>query len=578
MEKKSKLNLILIIIIVAFIVLALSASLSGCTALGRLGSSTTASKSTTSGIETSAVKRGNIIQSISTTGTVDSSEIKNLSVQVSGEVLQTSTTGSHVKKGDILLKVDNTKLLLSIEQSKINVEVAESSLKQAQISYKAALDANHVAIQVAQKNNELAQQSSDNAYNNLENTNSIGNASIESATIALQNAQNSFNASINQAQVSLDQATNQLNIVKGNSPSDEKLASSEASVANAQASYNSSVTSATNSLNSASASLNQAQEQASSNSENAENSYKQALINQSIAYWNTLSSLEQAQQKIQSTIESINSAKKQVDLAKISLETASLDLNKNVIVAPFDGVILSSAFNQGEYSSSGATAISIASDDFLIKSSVNETDITKVSIGNNVNLSFDAYPEKEFQGEITSISEAPTVLNNITSYEIKVRLKNTDKLKLLYGLSTNLTIITAKAEKVLMIPVQAVYKENGKEFVDILLTPPANSKTTLNMKDISKSIKKIEITTGISNYTYVEVKSGLNEGDLVITSNLDTINQSNQSSQSNQNTTSVQDNTGNKDTQSNQSNTSNQGNQGSQNTSVTKGDQSKTNN
>ena len=576
MEKKSKTKLILILVSL-FAIVILVFSLSGCQVLSRFtgGSANTANSS--NAVETFTVKRADIIQSMSTTGTVDSSETKNLPVRVAGEVLESTKIGSQVKKGDLLLRVDNTDLLLSIKQSQINVEVAEASLKNTQISYQAALDANHIAVQTAQLDIQSSQQSvdaaavsADNTAASADNTERTGNSSIESAQLALEKAQDSFNFSIAQAQLSLNQANDQLSIVRSRDNSSiaatDKLTQLEYSGENAALSYNSTVAAATNSLESATASLSEADAQAQANNENAGNSYKQALISynqalmsQSKIYWSTLSSLQKAKATIQSTVLSISTSQKQVELAKISLETASKYLNNSSILAPFDGIILASTYNKGEIAANNSTAITIASSDFLVKSSVNETDISKVAVGNKVTLSFDAYPEQEFEAEVADISGAPTVLNNITSYAITARLKNTDKLKLFYGLTTNLTVITAEAKNALIVPVQAVYTENGKQYVDVIdntqttdqqsgstvptgTTPDAtrtsrtlpnggtfpdrattqNTRTSANSKNTgdtgTSATKKVEITTGINNYTYYEVLSGLKEGDTVITS------------------------------------------------------------
>ena len=576
MEKKSKTKLILILVSL-FAIVILVFSLSGCQVLSRFtgGSANTANSS--NAVETFTVKRADIIQSMSTTGTVDSSETKNLPVRVAGEVLESTKIGSQVKKGDLLLRVDNTDLLLSIKQSQINVEVAEASLKNTQISYQAALDANHIAVQTAQLDIQSSQQSvdaaavsADNTAASADNTERTGNSSIESAQLALEKAQDSFNFSIAQAQLSLNQANDQLSIVRSRDNSSiaatDKLTQLEYSGENAALSYNSTVAAATNSLESATASLSEADAQAQANNENAGNSYKQALISynqalisQSKIYWSTLSSLQKAKATIQSTVLSISTSQKQVELAKISLETASKYLNNSSILAPFDGIILASTYNKGEIAANNSTAITIASSDFLVKSSVNETDISKVAVGNKVTLTFDAYPEQEFEAEVADISGAPTVLNNITSYAITARLKNTDKLKLFYGLTTNLTVITAEAKNALIVPVQAVYTENGKQYVDVIdntqttdqqsgstvptgTTPDAtrtsrtlpnggtfpdrattqNTRTSANSKNTgdtgTSATKKVEITTGINNYTYYEVLSGLKEGDTVITS------------------------------------------------------------
>jgi HlyD family secretion protein len=552
MEKKSKSKIILILISL-FAVVILISGLSGCQVLSRLSGKNTSKSNSLNAVETFTVKRADIIQSMSTTGTVDSSETKNLPVKISGEVLESTKVGSQVKKGDLLLKVDNSDLLLSIKESQINVEVAEISLKDVQISYKAALDANHIAVQVAQLDNQASQQSVDEALAGIDNTDRTGSASIESARLALEKAQDSFNFSISQAQISLNQAADKLNSNPGDITSSYSYQSSYLS-------RDSAIATATNSLDSATATLIETDAKARASSETAQSSYEQALVSQSKTYWNTLSSLEQARQKIQSAINSINSSQKKVELAKISLESASKNLNGNTIVAPFDGIILTSNYNKGENAAGNSTAITIASNDFLVKSSVNETDISKVSVGNKVTLTFDAYPEQEFEAEVMDISGAPTVSNNITSYAITVKLKNTGKIKLFYGLTTNLTVITAEAKNALIVPVQAVYTENGKQYVDVIdnaqatgqqsgsevpngtkpddatrtsRTIPsggtfpdsiasqnaqASAKNTGNTAAGISATKKVEIITGINNYTYYEVLSGLKEGDQVITS------------------------------------------------------------
>ena len=576
MEKKIKARLILILVsLLSIVILALS--LPGCQVISRFTGGAKTTGNSSNAVETFTVVRGDLIQSMSTTGTVDSAETKNLPIKVPGEVLESTKVGSQVKKGDLLLKIDNSDLLLSIKQAQINVEVAEASLKNTQISYQAALDANHIAVQTAQLDIQSSQQSvdaaaasADNTAASADNTERTGNSSIESAQLALKKAQDTFNYSIAQAQLSLNQANDQLSITipRDNSSvaATDKLAQLEYSVENADLSYNSTVASATNSLESATAALSEADAQAQANNENAGNSYNQALISynqalisQSKIYWSTLSSLQKAKATIQSTVLSISTSQKQVELAKISLESASKYLNNSSIVAPFDGIILASTYNKGENAANNSTAITIASSDFMVKSSVNETDISKVAIGNKVTLSFDAYPEQEFEAEVADISGAPTVLNNITSYAITVRLKNTDKLKLFYGLTTNLTVITAEAKNALIVPVQAVYTENGKQYVDVIdntqttdqrsgstvptgTTPDAtrtsrtlpnggtfpdrattqNTRTSANSKNTgatgTSATKKVEITTGINNYTYYEVLSGLKEGDTVITS------------------------------------------------------------
>ncbi|MBC7333288.1 MAG: hypothetical protein H5T85_02315 [Actinobacteria bacterium] len=88
------------------------------------------------------------------------------------------------------------------------------------------------------------------------------------------------------------------------------------------------------------------------------------------------------------------------------------------------------------------------------------------------------------------------------TFEVKIKPENIENSKLMYGLSTNLTIVTQETKNVLRIPLEAIYEENGAQYVEVL-------------KD-DKSIQKVEVKTGASDYDFVEIKSGLKEGDIVV--------------------------------------------------------------
>jgi RND family efflux transporter MFP subunit len=465
---------------------------------------TVSCKKNTAVPETATVKRTDIIQSIDISGNVDASQSKNLSLPSSGKVLKSVEKGDFLKKGDVLIEIDNRKTKLLVSQAQENIKIAESSLALAKINYKNALDANHIAIQVAQENNNLARQSAENAFKTLENTNGLGSTSIESAQTALTNAQNSYNASINQAKTALDQANYQLSVAKNNNVTGVTLSQYEAAAANAQASYNTAVNNATSSINSAAEAVASSEAQAKLNSESAEGAYKQALINQSVTYWNTLSSLEQAQKQISATLESINSAQEQVNLAKINLDIASIELENSVILMPFDGYVQTVNFKEGEYLSPGLTAVSVISNDFLIKADVEETDIGKIKTGQDVDISLDAFPDEKIKGTVEKISPVSKNTAGVISFQITIKPLDAKPGILMFGLSANATIYTSKVENVLIIPSLAVFEENNKNYVWML-----NDK---------KEAVKVEVETGLSDLENTEIKSGLKEGDIILLS------------------------------------------------------------
>ncbi len=377
-------------------------------------------------IETFEVKRGNIFQLVSTTGEVDSETLNTYTISFSGEIISALEKGDYFKEGDMLVDVANSDGLLQLERIENNLKISESSLRTARLNYQKALDAKHIAIQIADLNTEKAKESTESALSSLEDANDKGDS-----------------LSISQAQ----------------------------------------------------------------------SSYDQSLLNESTTYWNNLSSLQLADVQIESTRENINQAEIQLELAKMDYEEAKKDLDDYILYAPYDGIIISSDFKTGD-ENLGNNVISITGDNFLIKATIGETDISKVSAGDEVYVTLDAYPDNQLSGEVEKIIPITVAEGNMISFEILIEFDDIGDIKIYYGLSTNVDIITEKVENVLYVPIQSVYKENGKSYVDLLISEQVDS------ENITQVVKKVEVTTGINDYSYIEIASGLKEGDVIVTSRI----------------------------------------------------------
>ncbi|MBE3100983.1 MAG: efflux RND transporter periplasmic adaptor subunit, partial [Firmicutes bacterium] len=366
--------------------------------------------------------------------------------------------------------------------------VAENSLKIAKINYQQALNANHIAIQLADLNTKKAQEATASALLSLENANRSADLAYESAVSSLENTKNITSLSVKSAQSALDEAERLLAASPGDPTCEYNVKTANQKLAQAEADQQSSISSAEDNIGSADI-------QNSNSGNSAQNSYEQALNGQSSTYWNNINSTQTAQTQIKLTGANIKQAETQLELSNINLELTKLELDKNQISAPFDGIVLSSTFSDGEFAGPGMTAISVISSQFIIKADINETDITKLNPGQKVEITLDAYPDKLFQGEIAEISPISKNLAGIVSFEIKVKPDDSAQSYLKYGLSANVTIIISKVENVLYAPLQSVYEENGKKYVDVLTE--------------NNESKKVEITTGNYNYDYIEIKSGL---------------------------------------------------------------------
>lgn len=456
MKKNSKKILITLFLTTFIIALVLTILSTGC-------------KKEEVKLNTFTVTKGDIITQITATGTVDARDKRSYSLLQSAKVLKSLKKGDTFKKGQVLIRIDDTKAKLYIEQAEQNLILAEESINIAKINYQSALDANHVAIQLAESSNKSAEQNTQNAFEALDSANSLGMANIKAASVAIDNA-NYY-----------------LEKVKNSSfATDLTIAQAETSVDSAQASYE------------------QAQKAAKSQSVQAESAYEQALSNQSITYWNNINSLEKAQTQIKLMEKSVKQAQIQLELSKINLELAKLEFDNFSVIAPFDGIVKEANFSEGETASPGVPAISIISNDFVIKSDINETDISKVKNGQEVEFTLDAYPGQTFYGKITNISTISKNTAGIITFEITITPAKQSQQYLKYGFSANITITVSKIENVLYVPIQAVYEENGKKYVDVLKE--------------NKEIIKTQVETGSSDYDYTEIKSGLSEGDIIVLS------------------------------------------------------------
>ena len=221
-------------------------------------------------------------------------------------------------------------------------------------------------------------------------------------------------------------------------------------------------------------------------------------------YWNTVSSLELAEKQISATLESINNTQSQINLAKINMDIASIDLENSVIVMPFDGFVQNVNFKEGEYLSPALTAVTVISNDFEIKTDIEETDIGKIKKGQEADIVVDAYPNETIKGIVDKISPISKNTAGVISFQVTILPKDARPELLLPGISANTTIYISKIENVLLVSSLAVFEENGKSIVWIL-----NEKS----EPVSKEVK-----TGASDFENTEIISGINEGDKILLS------------------------------------------------------------
>lgn len=203
----------------------------------------------------------------------------------------------------------------------------------------------------------------------------------------------------------------------------------------------------------------------------------------------------------------IDSAKAVVDQARASLKLALANSAETVITAPINGIIVKKNYNPGEQTSLASPVLEMIGESNLeIEVDIPESDITKVQTAQDVEITLDAFEDDEiFPGKVTFVDPAETVIQDVVYYKVKVQLDNSKEntsYDIKPGMTANVVIYTDMKDNVLMVPARSVKSDNGDKYVEILVNGNLEEKT---------------VTTGVRGDDGIEIMSGLNEGDEVIT-------------------------------------------------------------
>ncbi len=159
--------------------------------------------------------------------------------------------------------------------------------------------------------------------------------------------------------------------------------------------------------------------------------------------------------------------------AKAALDRAMINLRYATIIAPVSGVVVSRAVDVGQTvaaSFNTPTLFTIANDltKMQVQAAVDEADIGKIKVGQDVSFTVDAYDNLTFKGKVYQIRLQPTVLQNVVNYTVIVDVPNPE-MKLLPGMTANITVNIQKADSVLKVPASALRFNPPQDYLNALL-------------------------------------------------------------------------------------------------------------
>lgn len=209
--------------------------------------------------------------------------------------------------------------------------------------------------------------------------------------------------------------------------------------------------------------------------------------------------------------DAVDAAQEKVESAQSKVDSTKDSYENYTITAPISGQVITKSIKAGDNisrsSGSSATTMAVIYDlsEVTFQMSVDELDVRSVKVGQKVEITADAIEGETFTGTVTNISLESSQSNGVTNYPVTVTLDEVGDL--LPGMNVDGVIILDEAKDTLMVPVDALMRGNRVYIKDDTVTEMQGN--------VPAGFKAVEVETGLTNDNYVQILSGLSEGDVV---------------------------------------------------------------
>lgn len=369
------------------------------------------------------------------------------------------------------------------EQAARTIETAANEVREAQAAYSTAYwDLEHV------RNNETDPRTGRGltdfevqdfvvAFENAELRLATAEQALAQARIDYEKALQDEMSGIEQADAQITRAQAELDEVLAGADTDE-LAAARAQLARARADL---------------ARLNSAERQGAIAAQAANLAAAEARRNQLLA---------------DPRVSDIARAEARVAQAEAELASARLDLENASLRAPFAGTVAAVNVAPGE-AIAGASPITLIDESrFLVKVTVDEVDVTRVAVGQPVDVLIDALGEPGLTGTVLRIEPQSQPESTVTSYLVTVEIDPAERA-LRSGMTASATIIADSRDEALTLPLRALRTENGRSLVTLVERDA----------DGNASLVEREVETGLRAGDRIEIVAGLSAGDEVFIAN-----------------------------------------------------------
>lgn len=433
--------------------------------------------------ETYTITRGDIAATVNGTGRIEPEAEVALSFRNPGRVQDVLVSeGQAVQEGQLLAELETTDVALALAQSKVNLQIAQAQLAKLE---KPPEENDILAAQAAV---EVAQSSVAGAEASL-NAARAGYSQLFATNTAAQQQVNEAN--LRQSEVNLKSAQQQYNRVKDQANIGELPQSAQ--------------------LESATLAYEVALAQTQLTDEGPNDSQVANSLNQiaqgEVQVRQAQASLIQAQNNLKNLLEGpsqedLDIARAQVQQSQLSQLQAENSLANAQLVAPFDGVVSTVNIRPGELSAGAPAAIILSNlGQFHLNVLVDETDVSKVDVGQPVELRVDALPDTPLTGIVTEIAPTAQTVGGVVAYQLTI-VPDAKDTPLRSGMSATAVITTADVPDAILLANRFITlnRETGDAFVYKMLNgQPARQQVELGLRNERES----------------QIVAGLTDGDQV---------------------------------------------------------------
>jgi HlyD family secretion protein len=204
------------------------------------------------------------------------------------------------------------------------------------------------------------------------------------------------------------------------------------------------------------------------------------------------------------TAEEVAIAEAQAEQSRAALEGAKLRVADAILQAPFSGTVVSVGPQVGELVSAATPIVVLADlEHYYIDASIDETDIGRLQVGQDVAITLDAFPDVTLNGKVTQIDPLGSVAQGVVTYGVEIEVTSVQGT-LRPNMTTTVDIVVARKENALVVPNRAVRRGTaGRYQVEVMQEGKAESRP---------------VTIGLSNEVVTEIVEGVSEGEEVVVS------------------------------------------------------------